>query len=261
MAKETYYFSHDANARNDEKILMLRSEHGMLGYGVYWALIESMFETEDTKLRHDKIRGLALGLGVDITALQHIINTCITEKLFVSDGEYFWSESLMKRKNKYHAIKQAKSEAGKKGMARRWGTVENSDTHNSVITDDNSVITKNNKGKEIKGNKRKEKNILHLESAERIWNLYPNKKGKAIALKKITKHLADGYDEKQIIEATLRYAKEVEGKDPAYIKHGSTFYNTGIYDYLGIADETPQAQREEKPLTEEEILRKWGRST
>lgn len=160
--KEAYYFSHDSNARNDEKILMLRAEHGMAGYGVFWALIESMFDNEDTRLRHDKIKGLALVLNIDITLLSSVINTCITEKLFISDDIYFWSESLMRRKNKYQNIKKARSEAGKIGMQKRWGNVENSELDNSVITENESVITENSKGKERKGKKRKRK-IIHIQ--------------------------------------------------------------------------------------------------
>jgi len=157
--KDTYYFSHDSNARNDEKILMLRAEHGWEGYGIYWALIEMMFESADTALYHDKIKGIAFSYNIDITLLKSVINTCIREGLFVSDDDMFWSESLRRRKGKYHELKQKRSDAGKKGMAKRWGT------DNTVITDENNSnnndITNNNKVKESKGkeSKGKEKKI------------------------------------------------------------------------------------------------------
>ena len=57
--KDVYYFSHDNNARNDEKILMLRAEHGWEGYGIYWALLEMMFESSECSLSHSKIKGIA----------------------------------------------------------------------------------------------------------------------------------------------------------------------------------------------------------
>jgi hypothetical protein len=150
--KTAYYFSHDSNARQDEKILMLRAEHGWEGYGIYWALVEMMFESSDTSLHHSKIKGIAVSYNIDITVLESVINTCISEDLFVSDGECFWSESLMRRKSKYQELKDKKSQAGRKGMEKRWG---NKQKDNSVITDDNNVITKNNKGKESKVNKSK----------------------------------------------------------------------------------------------------------
>lgn len=103
--KDTYYFSHDSNARNDEKILMLRAEHGWEGYGIYWALIEMMFESTDTALYHDKIKGIAFSCNIDITLLQSVINTCIREGLFVSDDDMFWSESFLPR-DKYRQKKR-----------------------------------------------------------------------------------------------------------------------------------------------------------
>lgn len=163
MSKEAYYFSHDANARQDEKILMMLSEHGWEGYGIYWALVEMMFESGETVLTHSKVKGISFSYNIDITLLQSVINTCIEEQLFISDGERFWSESLKKRKSKYHELKTKKSDAGKKGMAKRWS---NQDSDNTVITDDNTsyntVITKDNKGKEKKG-KESKKDIIPFD--------------------------------------------------------------------------------------------------
>lgn len=153
--KEAYYFSHDANARNDEKILMLRAEHGWEGYGIYWVLIEMMFESTDSLLHHSKIKGISVSYNIDITVLQSVINTCITEELFDSNDEVFWSESLIRRKEKYQDSKNKKSAAGKLGMEKRWGAKQRN----------NGVITENNKGKEkkvkeIKESKDKEPSVI-----------------------------------------------------------------------------------------------------
>lgn len=161
--KETYYFSHDSNARNDEKILMLRAEHGWQGYGIYWALLEMMFEAKETCLSHAKVKGIAISYNVDITLLESVINTCETERLFVSDGVIFWSESLRERKQKFLELRQQKSEAGKRGMVKRWGP------DNTVITENNKVITENNKVKESKEkeSKRKEKKVKEIKEVYR----------------------------------------------------------------------------------------------
>ena len=96
-----------------------------------------MFEAEETCLCHSKVKGIAISYNVDITLLESVINTCITERLFVTDGEVFWSETLRERKQKFLDLRQQKSDAGRKGMAKRWGS-------------DNAVITENNKVKEKK---------------------------------------------------------------------------------------------------------------
>ena len=144
--KDTYYFSHDSNARNDEKILMLRAEHGWEGYGIYWLLIEMMFESTDTCLYHSKTKGIAVANNIDITLLQSVITTCIEEELFISNNDKFFSQSLDRRKQNMLNLRKKKSEAGKKGMASRW------ESNNTDITQlkqsNNTDITKHNKGKE-----------------------------------------------------------------------------------------------------------------
>ena len=42
MAKDAYYFSHDANARLDPKNQAMICKYGMAGYGMYWIIIEML---------------------------------------------------------------------------------------------------------------------------------------------------------------------------------------------------------------------------
>lgn len=170
MAKDAYYFSHDSNARNDEKILMLRASHGMEGYGIYWALIESMFENEDTRLRHDKVAGLSLSLNIDMALLKQIISTCVTQNLFSSNDTYFWSDSLIRRKNKYKELREKRVIAGKKGAEKRWEkeneepeTIEKPELDSNAMAmplqNQGDAIAKNSKGKEIEKEIEKKKKI------------------------------------------------------------------------------------------------------
>ena len=65
MSKDTFYFSHDYNARNDSKIKKLLFKHGYLGYGLFWAIIEELYNNANSipldfdamayDLRSDKI--------------------------------------------------------------------------------------------------------------------------------------------------------------------------------------------------------------
>ena len=82
-------------------------------------------------------------------------------------------------------------------------------------------------------NKKTNNNISteQLEQAEKLWALYPNKKGKARAIKDIKKHMKN-YTYEQLENAVKAYAAEVTGRDKQYIKHGSTFFKDGILDYL-----------------------------
>ena len=90
------------------------------------------------------------GTSIDI---QKYLNDCITEYtdgesgngLFNTDNKCFWSASLLRRMEKYEALKEKRSEAGKKAMQNRWG---NKQSNNKVITKPNKKIkgiSKNNK--------------------------------------------------------------------------------------------------------------------
>lgn len=95
--------------------------------------------------------------------------------------------------------------------------------------------------------------------------MYPNKKGKDKAIKKLPKLIHQyGYD--QLERCIDRYKQEVEVKETPkeYIKHGSTFFNGGFMDYL---DENYQEEKKkgvelsgtgEREYNVEEIYASWG---
>ena len=47
MSKQSFYFSHDYNTRADIKIKKLIVKHGYEGYGIFWALIEALYQNEN----------------------------------------------------------------------------------------------------------------------------------------------------------------------------------------------------------------------
>lgn len=145
--KETYYFSHDSNARNDEKILCLRADYGMEGYGIFWVLIEMMFENRETRLSHKLTKGIAYSLNIDPQLVINIINSCIEYGLFASDGEYFWSESLRERKREYINKRNKKVEAGLKSARMRKQKTETEEKQNS-----NDIATEIKWSNDVNGN-------------------------------------------------------------------------------------------------------------
>ena len=44
MTKDAYYFPHDSNARNDQRLMKVRMKYGMKGYGIYFGIIEILRE-------------------------------------------------------------------------------------------------------------------------------------------------------------------------------------------------------------------------
>jgi DnaD/phage-associated family protein len=155
LSKEAYYFSHDANARHDPKILAMRSEYGIQGYGVYWVIVEMLREAEDFKLPLKKYIWNAIAMQVQCKDYakedaKSFVENCINEyELFETDSEYFWSKSLLKRMDKKNDVSEKRRAAAKK----RWdkGNPEGSDA-NAMQNDANAMQTDAIKGNEIKGN-------------------------------------------------------------------------------------------------------------
>ena len=116
--KATNYFSHDSNARNDEKVLRLRMKHGAAGYGVYFMLLERLRE-ETNYMSAKDYNMIAFDLRVDASLVKSVIED-FGLFTFTENGKRFYSESF-KRRMDVKDVKQSQlSEAGKKGMKTRW---------------------------------------------------------------------------------------------------------------------------------------------
>ncbi|MBE4949940.1 Lin1244/Lin1753 domain-containing protein [Chryseobacterium culicis] len=114
MSKEAYYFSHDSNARQDEKIVALRMRHGWEGYGIYWAIVEKLRESSGFMSICD-YNIIAYDLRTDAAVIKSIIENF---RLFSfteveSVGKCFYSESLKNRMEK-------KSSKARENANKRW---------------------------------------------------------------------------------------------------------------------------------------------
>ena len=138
MAKDSsFYFSHDYNARNDEKILELRAEFGPEGYGIFWMIVETMAENENSGVKATLIGGLSLGFGVAKDKLCQIFTRCVELKLFYEEEGYYFSNRLLSHKEYRNKL----SVAGKKGAKTKWAG------HKGGFS---TPYAKERKGKEIK---------------------------------------------------------------------------------------------------------------
>lgn len=71
--KDAYYFSHDANARNDIKIIRLRRSLGLEGYGIYFCLIEMLREQNDYRLPLANIPDIAFDINTSEEKVKAVI--------------------------------------------------------------------------------------------------------------------------------------------------------------------------------------------
>lgn len=175
LRKDAYYFSHDTNARRDPKILAMRSEFGVKGYGYYWIIVEMLAEQEGYKLEHTKwvTNAIAMETQSDSTEVETFIHKCIEEyELFKSDGEYFWSESLLRRMRIKDEKRKKRSEAGRAGALARWGKnnaekggeEKQTDSKRMANACDGNAIYSKGKESKVKESKEKESKVKEVRS-------------------------------------------------------------------------------------------------
>lgn len=108
----SFYFTHDYNAANDSKILFLRQQLGMEGYGIFWFIVEQLAQSGGF-LPVKITPVLAMQMQVTEAKVRSVIGDY---ELFDIVDENFYSERL----NKHLQIRKQLSESGKKGALNRW---------------------------------------------------------------------------------------------------------------------------------------------
>ena len=160
--KESYFFSHDYNARQDPKMQEVLMDYGVAGIGIYWCIIEQLYE-QSGRLLLSSIKAIAFSLHANIDDVRSIVENY---GLFDNDGLEFWSPSVTRR---LESRKQT-SEKRVKAASKRWEKNANSEeTNASASKNDANAMQVHNKAdamqcykKEIKEKEIKEKNNLSL---------------------------------------------------------------------------------------------------
>lgn len=171
MPKETYYFSHDSNALTDTKILNMRADYGLEGYGLFWVIIEMMRNEEDYKLYSNKNTYRAIKTLTNTTIdVEKFISDCIKDYgLFKKDADKFYSSSLLRRMEQ----KDKKSAVAREKAQKRWNSnavaMQQQSSSNANKIKENKE--KESKIKESKINKNKEKEENRKKVVE-IYNTY-----------------------------------------------------------------------------------------
>lgn len=199
--KDAYYFSHDSNARNDEKILEMRADYGFEGYGLYWSIIEMMRDSSDTKLSYNSINSLSVAINFEKNTLKKFVDDCIEKyNLFILHEDKYYSNRLLRSIKRYKQI-SCKRSAIAKQMHSNKSKVKQSKVNKSKV-------------------KQSKKNTDI--GFENFWNIYNKKTGnKDIIFKKWLQLKKEEHDK---IFATLPdYIKSTP--DKKYRKNPQTYLN------------------------------------
>ena len=140
--KETFYFSHDYGARNDPKMISLRFTIGLEAIGVYWCLIETLYE-QDGKIELKFLEETIRSYGVCNTDVVRIIDKLFETQLLQKDEKIVWSDGVNLRIQK----RKEKSEKARQSVLYRHNKYE----RNTNVIRKSTIKVKESKVKESKG--------------------------------------------------------------------------------------------------------------
>jgi hypothetical protein len=135
----------------------MMSVYGVEGYGWYWIIVEMMREQADFTLSKEgkySLDAIAMQMYCNKDTAEKFVSDCIEEfELFKTDGNHFWSDSLLRRM----AIKEELSQKRKKAAKARWSKMQDGSKEDA---EGMQMYNKSNafgmQGKEKKGNEIKE---------------------------------------------------------------------------------------------------------
>lgn len=118
-ARDTYYFPHEYNAKDDPKCEQLISAMGMEGYGIFWALLEVLRSQPGYTYPLSNIPIIAHKY---YTTEEQVRRVVYDFGLFsIVEGSIFFSQGLINRMRPLDERRAKQSIGGKSGAERRWG--------------------------------------------------------------------------------------------------------------------------------------------
>lgn len=143
------YFSHDYKARHDRKLVTLLMKKGVEGIGVFWCIIEMLYE-EGGRINTNEYERITFELRTSYDVVKSVVEDF---KLFKIVDEQFYSESVIDRL-KQRSDKSAKA---RESISKRWEKSKNTDV---IRTYNDSNTIKESKVKERKEVKKRTRTVF-----------------------------------------------------------------------------------------------------
>lgn len=151
--KDAYYFSHDANAQDDPKCMVLIDQLGVEGYGIFWLLVEKLRAESEYKLPLIVLESFAKRWGTSKEKVNAVVKNY---NLFVIENdEFFYSKRLTFSMN-------MKSEKAKTSIKARWDKQKELQSNTNVL-ETNTIEILNDTIK-VKESKVKESNYIGFKN-------------------------------------------------------------------------------------------------
>lgn len=114
--KDLPYITHDFGARNDPKLMDLQMDMGGQGLGIFWCLVEMLWENGGTIPANYK----SIAFALRWCKAAEVEKVVTGYGLFEVQGGYLYSHSASARINEMRTKFGARSESNRKASAARW---------------------------------------------------------------------------------------------------------------------------------------------
>lgn len=136
--KNTYYFSHDANAHEDPKIVALMVKYTAKGYGWWWIMIEVMFQQKGYCLDTNDATTIPMlsrfFFDTTVDEVEDFIDYCVEIRLIINDEGVLTSPSLLERVKRLDEIRAKRVHAANV----RWGNTKKEESAVEEESDEKS---------------------------------------------------------------------------------------------------------------------------
>ncbi len=253
------YFELDCHM--DDKIKLIEAEFGLKGFAIVVKLYQRIYSgfgyycewTPDISLLWAMQLGISSGgdfgklgstsdkdllSGFPKNLITNVVSASIRRGIF--SEELFQKYSILTSSGIQRRYLRATSKRERVELKKEYLLIDVPEKRSNVVINSisggrNSISGGRNEQSRVEKSRVKNNKTMCIADAdalfERVWKLYPLKKGKGkisdAAQKKIA---AIGYDE--MARAIERYKKYVDSVDYLHYQNGSTFFNSGYIDYL-----------------------------
>lgn len=233
------------DCRTNDDIAQIEAMYGIKGFAIIVRLWQKIYAEKGYYCEWtDRSPVLFLanwfggGSGVDVNIITEVVNTAISIGIFSKEMYDKYKILTSERiQSQYFDVVKRRTEIEVENAylllsaVKNWGNVHiNNKNVDRNAKNVDRISTSKVKESKVNNNTMCKADALAL--FEHLWNLYPNKKGKAqVSDSAKLKLLKVGQDEME--RAITRYKDELDkDKDWRKPQNGSTFFNTGYVDYL-----------------------------
>ena len=241
------YFELDCHM--DSSIRLIQAEFGLKGFAVFVKLLQEIYGehgyycewTQDKELLFASENGLNSGSS---GLLCEILSACIRRDIF--SEELFRKYGILTSSGVQKQYLKATVKREVISMKKEYLLISIPENRKNVIVNSiydgiNSISDGRNRQSRVE--KSREENIYNVHSSEmhdtysledffdKVWNLYPIKKGRG-KVSKTKKQVLQKIGLEELQRCIERFMDDMKDQDRKFWMHGSTFFNSGYVDYL-----------------------------